>query len=249
MSNTALLPVRHAAGRVLSCSLRIVEHAPPTFWRLLRTMFELHFVVFIVCRHGRGGATPYWRPLVSAPRVDAEYLLAAEQPSFSMQCTSKEHKRFLPPSQRRLFDLQSRQWRQLPVRGMSPLPRFLFGYTQYSPPGGGADQFVLFGGQTGAAWGGVGRRVGAVAVLLGHDAWWQQNGWSGQLTVLPCTCFRGWLQAERRVAAQPGQQPVAAAVAALLHLQAVRAHVWLRPCVLLPSREVCGCATPTNPRH
>lgn len=60
----------------------------------------------------------------------------------------------LPTTLRRLFDLQSRQWRQLPVRGMSPLPRFLFGYTQYSPAGGGADRFVLFGGQTGALGGG-----------------------------------------------------------------------------------------------
>lgn len=53
------------------------------------------------------------------------------------------------------------------MRGMSPLPRFLFGYTQYSPPGGGADQFVLFGGQTGVAWGGVGRRVGSCGRAVG----------------------------------------------------------------------------------
>ncbi|PRW59710.1 leucine-zipper-like transcriptional regulator 1 isoform X1 [Chlorella sorokiniana] len=56
-----------------------------------------------------------------------------------------------PIGDRWLFDLQSRQWRQLPVRGMSPLPRFLFGYAQYTPTGGGADRFVLFGGQTGAS--------------------------------------------------------------------------------------------------
>lgn len=50
----------------------------------------------------------------------------------------------------RLFDLQQRQWRQLPVRGIAPLPRFLFGFAQYTPAGGGADRFVMFGGRTGA---------------------------------------------------------------------------------------------------
>lgn len=71
---------------------------------------------------------------------------------------------FQPPC--RLFDLQSRQWRQLPVRGMSPLPRFLFGYTQFSPAGGGADRFVLFGGQTGALLGG---RAAGSWLSLGRD--------------------------------------------------------------------------------
>jgi hypothetical protein len=49
-----------------------------------------------------------------------------------------------------MFDLQARTWVQLPIRGLSPLPRFLFASTQYSPDGGAADQFLLFGGQTGA---------------------------------------------------------------------------------------------------
>ncbi len=54
-----------------------------------------------------------------------------------------------PIGDRWLFNLDTREWRQLPIRGLSPLPRFLFSSTQYSPAGGGADQFVVFGGETG----------------------------------------------------------------------------------------------------
>ena len=49
-----------------------------------------------------------------------------------------------------MFDLQERSWVQLPIRGLSPLPRFLFGWAQFSPVGGGADQLAIFGGETGS---------------------------------------------------------------------------------------------------
>ncbi|KAL4458419.1 hypothetical protein ABPG75_013284 [Micractinium tetrahymenae] len=55
-----------------------------------------------------------------------------------------------PIGDRWLFDLATREWRQLPIRGLSPLPRFLFSSAQFSPAGGGADQFVVFGGETGS---------------------------------------------------------------------------------------------------
>lgn len=138
-----------------------------------------------------------------------------------------EHTNTPPPAPwpRRLFDLESRQWRQLPVRGMSPLPRFLFGFTQYSPASGGADRFVLFGGQTGAQRG-VRRSAGweAAGALIGMGV--VQGGVHPPSRASSIAC-RGGLQAERRVAAQPGQQPVAAAVAALLHKPTLRAPVWL----------------------
>lgn len=54
-----------------------------------------------------------------------------------------------PIGDRWLFDLSSREWRQLPIRGLSPLPRFLFSSAQLSPGDGAADQFVVFGGETG----------------------------------------------------------------------------------------------------
>jgi hypothetical protein len=55
-----------------------------------------------------------------------------------------------PLGDRWLFDLASRSWRMLPVRGLSPLPRFLFAYAQYAPAVGGPDQLLVFGGQTGS---------------------------------------------------------------------------------------------------
>lgn len=55
-----------------------------------------------------------------------------------------------PIGDRFVFDLQARTWRQLPIRGMSPLPRWMFASTQFAPTGGGAETFLLFGGQTGA---------------------------------------------------------------------------------------------------
>lgn len=55
-----------------------------------------------------------------------------------------------PIGDRWLFSLDTREWRQLPIRGLSPLPRFLFSSAQFSPAGGGADQFLVFGGETGS---------------------------------------------------------------------------------------------------
>jgi hypothetical protein len=55
-----------------------------------------------------------------------------------------------PLGDRWLFDLRSRTWSMLPVRGLSPLPRFLFASTQYTPAGDGAhDRLLVFGGETG----------------------------------------------------------------------------------------------------
>ena len=65
-------------------------------------------------------------------------------------CAGPNYKASRPIGDRWMFDLQARTWVQLPIRGLSPLPRFLFASTQYSPDGGAADQFLLFGGQTGA---------------------------------------------------------------------------------------------------
>ncbi|PSC68385.1 galactose oxidase [Micractinium conductrix] len=57
---------------------------------------------------------------------------------------------YRPIGDRWVFDLQERSWVQLPIRGLSPLPRFLFGWAQFSPVGGGADQLAIFGGETGS---------------------------------------------------------------------------------------------------
>lgn len=54
-----------------------------------------------------------------------------------------------PLGDRWVFDLDARTWWQLPVRGLSPLPRHMFGYAQFAPPGAAADQLIIFGGQTG----------------------------------------------------------------------------------------------------
>lgn len=58
-----------------------------------------------------------------------------------------------PIGDRWLFDLQTRTWRQLPVRGLSPLPRFLFSWAHVQMNGsrGPSDQLLIFGGEGGAA--------------------------------------------------------------------------------------------------
>ena len=65
-------------------------------------------------------------------------------------------------------------WRQLPVRGMSPLPRFSFGAAPFAPgDGGSGPQLLVFGGVTGAAcalndvW----------SADLPHDGRWTQLAW------------------------------------------------------------------------
>lgn len=55
-----------------------------------------------------------------------------------------------PLGDRWLFDLGSMTWSMLPVRGLSPLPRFLAASTQYAPATGGPDELLVFGGETGS---------------------------------------------------------------------------------------------------
>lgn len=54
-----------------------------------------------------------------------------------------------PLGDRWYFQLDSRTWTQLPVRGIAPLPRYTFASALRDPGDGSGPRLVLFGGQTG----------------------------------------------------------------------------------------------------